>query len=77
MSMIEIVRPSSIIHDARLRLHKDTISMGFSILPVSLIDISIRLSQSPSAIEGIVFGESLVDSPLRELDDSDTFIALK
>jgi len=51
--------------------------MGFSILPVSLIDISIRLSQSPSAIEGIVFGESLVDSPLRELDDSDTFIALK
>lgn len=68
--MLHVVLPISDIQ-AALSITKDALAFRLSILPVSLVDVAIRVGHAPFAVEHPIDCLTLVHRPVWKLDSSE------
>jgi len=75
-TVLLIVKPFAHIH-ATLSVNKDSIAVGFSIFPVSLIDVTIHMSHSTFTIILFIFSLTLILTAICEFNYSKPFPSFK
>lgn len=70
--MLLVVEPLALVHRA-ICVNEHTITVGFPVEPISLINVVISVSHSSLAIENSVFSHTLVSGAIWKYDDADAF----
>jgi len=69
IAMLLVIEPFSLIHRA-ISVNKYSVAICFSLFPVPLVDVVIRMSHSALAVKKFVFGHTLIRRAIRKNDDT-------
>lgn len=70
--MLLVILPLPFVHGA-VCVDEYAQAIGFSVHPLSLVNISVGMSHSPFSIKLLVLGHSLIGGAICKLNDSDSF----
>jgi len=75
-TIFEIFFPISVVDGAGFFLYEDALSMGFTVFPITLIEVTVSLSQTTLSIEHLFSGKSFVYGSIPELKRAKSFPSL-